>query len=1411
MSSVKGALKAAKAALDAQKYDDAITQAQTVLSLDSKNYFANLFLGRAFDKQGKPVDAAKAYNAATKIKPDEDQAWQGLRILYEGQGGKSVDDYITVSVRLAEIYADAEQLDKCSLVVDKLMAYVKANGTQTQYKRALAVHLPTSSIYPFLEGRLQHPSLTYTRLAEITEAEEKERVNTLIAERRTRLGARKEQVTADVKREVYGKSDLEGLYQNVIDWTSDHEVRRDYEERLLKRAYDTLVVVPTEEKKEKREQVAKLARGFVLIKHPYPLAWDIHLEWSDVESIGELDVGVLREYVEFFPDKGVAKVLKGYLSSDISPFPKPPPPPPPADDISDDDVGGGVSLSPTTWSAEDRLILMTDGLADAKSSVLAHRLLSEYYFHLEEFESVVETIRSGLKALSAESRQSGLKLQNDLDAMNTMLGTALVRYQSPRHHAEAKTLFNDILKRKPQFTPALIGVGLVLEEEEEYKQAIDYLTQALERDPTNTRVGVEAAWCRALNGDLEGGLKELERLLEKIEPEERDLRSETLYRIGKCQWDLDPLRANRKDRQGPYARFLASIRSNINYAPAYTMLGIYYADYAKDKKRARQCFQKAFELSPSEVEAAERLARSFADQGDWDIVEIIAQRVVESGKTRPPPGSKKKGFSWPYSALGVVQMNKQEYQQGIVSFLAALRISPDDYHSYVGLGESYHNSGRYNSAARTFNYAENPEDGVKVKKSGESWFTKYMLANVNRELGAYDDAITGYKAVLESKKQEFGVEIALLQTYLERAWHCIDTGFFGGAVDSAQQALNIASGIVEYLPQAFNLWKGVADACALYSVVQGKLATLPASQIKDLLENSFDLENYELFADVDGIGKRSLMFLTSADSSLSICITASILAQKRAISSCAHDIHAQAVSWYNLGWTEYRAHTCLEQPSSASDTNSKTKPLTKFLKASMRCFKRAIELEAGNPEFWNALGVVTTQLNPKVAQHALVRSLHLNERNVKAWTNLGVLYLLQKDHELAHQAFARAQSTDPDYAHAWLGEGLVALLWGDVKEALVHFTHAFEIGESGSSVVKKEYAAHAFDHLLAHPSALGNMLNLIQPIFALQQLHALTADDAPFEHLSALFNERIGDYESAGETLRKLCDKLEAEFEETESNTTMARFAHAKADLARNHLAAHDYTSAAEEASTALDLTSDTDETPMLAEIRHKIRLSARLTLGLANYYLQNMDDALLAFRKALEESDASPDVVCLLAEVLWAKGGENERAVAKEQLFECVERVPGHVGCVVLLGVMATLDDDDETIDAVRDELEGLRVNSSVSERDLIRVERVLEGMALLSTSTSSSSPSSPDANATLTDAQNSIALHPWKANGWMKLGREVDDGFPKDMALKTAEGNVPPRVGLGAEGLAKALAGTGRVGDAMRGVMVAPCYEYP
>ena len=1386
MSAIKAALKAAKQAIDAGDYDKAIDEAHKVLASDAKNYFGLLFLGRASEKQGRLEDAAKAYRSAAEAKPEDSQAWLGLCSLYEAQGQRKVDEYREAAVKTAEIFANADDRDRCQTTVDKVVAFAKQHGTRNQYKKALEVILPNSSLYDFLEGRIPRPSDTYIRLAEITEDDENQTIKQEIAARRTRIGARLGQVTADVKREVFNKTELEDLYQNVINWSSNDEIRRQYEEKLLERAYEALTVLKPEQKGPKLGQVLTLAEGMVIIRHPFQLAWNLVLESRDLDDLTDLDAGILRDYIELFPESGLGKILKGWLSSELSPFPY--------KLESEDDKQPQEQISP-----EDRLLLMTEGVTAVEKSPFAHRLVCDYYLHLEENEGAADTARAGLTAVANESSKLGMGLQNTKDAMNSVLATALVHYQAPRNHAEARRLFEDILKRKPKWTPALIGLGLIFEENEDYANAISFLSQALTEDSSNVRVGTELAWCRALNGGYTQAQEELETYLAEMkadDPRARDLRAQILYRIGICIWEIHTARAARKDRNGAYARFLSAIKANVNFAPAYTSLGIYYADYSKDKKRARQCFQKAFELSPAETLAAERLANSFADQGDWDIVEVIAQRVIDTGRARPPPGSKRKGLSWPYSALGVVQMNKLEYQQAITSFLAALRISPDDYQSYVGLGESYHNSGRYNSAMRTFNYALEPHDGMKLRITEERWFATYMLANVHRELGEYDEAIIGLQEVLSERSTEFGVLLSLLQTFVEKAESCLEAGLFGQAIESAQQAISTATTIVNDRPKAFNVWKAVGDACLIFSWVWSRLDDFPATELRQLLSLDQDSSMYDYLSEIDQVRvKPSTEEVNGERAHLADPLTMGILAYKRAISSCSHDIHAQAVAWYNLGWAEHRAYSCPDAKSGR-----------KYLKAAVRCFKRAIELEAGNAEFWNALGVVTTILNPKVAQHSFVRSLHLNELNAKVWANLGVLYLLQTDYELAHQAFGRAQSTDPSYGQAWIGEGHIAMLSGNSQESLSHFTHAFEISDSSSVISKQMYTMSTFDHLLNTPSASNDLTALVQPIFGSEQLQRQNPHDLPYQHLAALFLERVGNYSAAIQSLTRLCEVAEAEYEASESLAALARFAHAKSDLARNQLAAKDFESAVENAVTALDLSPDAGTSELDAEARSKLRLSSHLTAGLTNYYLHKSSDSIGMFKTALQESNDDAEVVCALVKVLWTQGGDEEKAVAREQLFECVERHPEHVASVTLLGNIAVLDDDQDTALAVRDDLLSLRTMDGISLGEQEQIETLLSALATLLPS----EDGEEDDDAELSVAQVAIMLNPDHPQAWNRLADLSGETSAANMVLKTAQKAVPPSGALEPKTLAKAFAGAGTIGDAQRAISLAPWEPY-
>ena len=1091
-----------------------------------------IFLGFALDKQSKCAEAEEAYVAATKLKVSDTQGWQGLIQLYEKQGSSKLSQYQLAALKLAEIYENLDDKYKCQDVVDKFLTFAKSQGTRMQHRRSLEMVLPTSPIYDYLEGRVPHPSHTYQIIAQITEFEEKERINKEIGERRTRLGAKVSQVTVEVKREVLHDSDLEELYTQIIDWTNDDEVRRQYEEKLLQRCFEALSVLPPgQEKDKKRANVFKLATDMVIIKNPYRLAWDVAIEWQDIESIQDLDPNMLREYCTLFPTSGLSQVLRGFMTSEISPFPPPPPviqPPSQApaasDESEDDDESGGATLDPTLVG-EDRLLVMADGMSDAHKSILAHRLMGEYYQYLDEHESVVELMRNGRRLVTEESNFTGMSFGNSSQAIVCLLGTALVFYQSPKNHPEAKALFDGLLTQNPTSTPALMGVGLIYEEEEDYLSAIDFLDRALERDPSNVRIQAEAAWVRALNGDYSKGKQNLEACLPSINPKDlrsRDLLAQTQYRVGVCIWNIDASRAARKGRGGAYSFFIAALKSNLNFAPAYTILGVFYADYAKDKKRARKCFQKAFELSPSEVHAAERLSKMFADQGEWELVGAVAQRVIDSGKVKFSPGSKKRGISWPFAALGVAELNKQDYAKSITSFQSALRIMPSDYHSWIGLGEGYHNSGRYMAAMKAFEHAEKFEHEIEQQKSGEVWFAKYMLANVKRELGEFDDATKGYKSVLLDRPAEFGVSIALVQTLVDSAWYDIDKGLFGQAAERATETIQVALSFKQITMDAFNTWKALGDACAVFSWIRSRIRYFPHEDMRQILVAGDHEAAYGIFADVDGV-ETDVSFSKESDPgdgkaglNLTACLHYAILCYKRAIHTSAHDTHAQAVAYYNLGWIEYRAHVCL--------CETLKKRSTRYLKTAVRCFKRAIELEAGNSEFWNALGVATSELNPKVSQHSFVRSLFLNERSAQTWTNLGALYLLQNDVQLANDAFTRAQSTDPEFPHAWVGQGLIALMTDNAKEAKLLFTHAMEISESASLIVKRQYSQSVFDQILASQT-VSNISDLVQPLLALKQLQTMVPSDRVYQHLSALFSERIQNISSAMDTLDSICAK----------------------------------------------------------------------------------------------------------------------------------------------------------------------------------------------------------------------------------------------------------------------------------------------
>jgi superkiller protein 3 len=193
-----------------------------------------------------------------------------------------------------------------------------------------------------------------------------------------------------------------------------------------------------------------------------------------------------------------------------------------------------------------------------------------------------------------------------------------------------------------------------------------------------------------------------------------------------------------------------------------------------------------------------------------------------------------------------------------------------------------------------------------------------------------------------------------------------------------------------------------------------------------------------------------------------------------------------------------------------------------------------------------------------------------------------------------------------------------------------------------------------------------------------------------------------------------------------------------------------------------------------------------------------------------LTETKSAPDVVCALAQVLWAKGGARERKVAKEQLFEAFSASAGakegsnmNISPVLMLGAMAVIEQppDLNTAKVVYEELLSIQLRKGLPKNSLDEIHLIL---GAIEDTIFATKPA-----AKQFAAQRSIMLLPGSPDSWARLADVSEpgtDAAPATMALRLASRMVPPRGIVSAARLARAFARTGNVADAQRAIMIKP-----
>ncbi|KAI3608067.1 antiviral protein [Moniliophthora roreri] len=1292
MSIVKTKLKNARDSIGKKDYNAAKNFALQVLDFEPDNYNANVFLGLASLELGEYDASEQAYNKATETQPEQLLAWQGLSKFYERR--EEWDKYGEVLHRLMDIYGQSNDATKCGETLQKYINLRREHGSPSEVIDALSLFLPDSPYYQVLSSLplpdATAPTSTTTfivqtsihdilmvleEIIELIEKQEETYVKKEFEKRRTRLGAGSpDKIRKEIGREVWGSSRLPSLYEEILNHpkTSD-TLRREIDSKLLRYKLKYLYSLPPSDspedpKRKVANEVAEIIRGVVILKIPDELAWTLVLDGKDVETVEEYDYSLLRQFVELFPDRPLSALFRGYF------------------------VYMGISLTGDNGSETEGDALHEDRDAgydmvleaySSTDSLLATRITAEIYKIETDYNNAIQISEKGLQRVCKFESDNTTSLPRVKLGFKVILASSCVHHFPPKHHQRASILIDEILQVSPNNIPGLMGRGYILEQKKKWKEAgemFERITRLLPDDLFDgLRAREEYAWCVSQAGDLRSGishLREVLNALNEIEGSEQD-RARCHWRLGRCHWDLSG-----EGRGEAYKCFIAALKCDSAYAPAFTSLGIYYTEHASppDPTRASKCFQKAFELDSRESDAARRLAQGFADEQDWDLVEVVARRTIE-GEGGPEGTIGKDASSasgrllptnvWAYKALGIVELTHRNYVSAISSLQVALRAEPEDHLMWLRLGEAYYRSGKHTAALKALSRAH--------ELNREDWMCQYYIAEVYRQLGQYQQAIDQLQSILSSRDPELCALVSLAQTYLNLGREELNDVFVARAEESFRLSIRTSFEAIK-ISTGFRavLWKIIADALYFLGMSTSFCDEIAISGV--VLEAAQILEG-EISSRLAGI-------ISSPSTSLEAPLTPitllelAVMGYDHRITLGSSENAAVGSAWYDLAiglrsLAEKLAHGTRRESAESQ---------------AIKCLTEAIRACPMVDDHWIALGDANFVQQPKTAQHAYVRALEINSKNATTWTNLGLLYFYHNDYELANEAFYRAQSSDPDYSLAWLGQALLASASGHEPGAIAILEHA--VGLVGFvPEADYQYAFKGFSRL-KDVKGISTSDAFIPAFFVLDRYCKSRPDDAAALHLFGLVCERINQPDLAVKWIQKAISILEASYEESEDSEIERQFAIAHCNIGRLKLSLGDLGGALESFESALGLLPEDEN-----EEQHiLLRAQAQFGSGIAQFRHNDLETALSCFESSLETAQGNPavrgEVTVLLAQALWAIGTDDTKELAKTKLLECISEDPENLTAINTLAAMGILTDDDSLVDAALLEILALPID---------------------------------------------------------------------------------------------------------------------
>uniref|UniRef100_T1IWR9 Tetratricopeptide repeat protein 37 n=1 Tax=Strigamia maritima TaxID=126957 RepID=T1IWR9_STRMM len=676
-------------------------------------------------------------------------------------------------------------------------------------------------------------------------------------------------------------------------------------------------------------------------------------------------------------------------------------------------------------------------------------------------------------------------------------------------------------------------------------------------------------------------------------------------------------------------------------------------------EKCQRCYKKSFAINPNDKHVAMALSDLYAQMGmEKENVELLTTVTSNDNK-------------WALIRLGYCHYKEENLSAAIKSLQKALSIDNKDSHCWEYLADCYMKRGSYTAALKSYTRA--------LELNPDSIYCYYQMAEIRQLLQDYENAANEYRVILNMDP----TYIPALKGYgvvkLLEANYYFDECLPGLAKDCNAKAIEIFSNhlsicqfvnlsICQFVnlsidvnlsftravllqPNLSCLWKLLGDACTL---------------TRRIPPESCQFEIDQEFVTKANVGNKTLRKEQLLD--------LGTRCYRQALS-----LHQSDELWHDIAMNYHY------QAMYATDVNEKQK----LFNHSLLAIKKALALNPQHFAHWSALGIVAVSKLPTkfsmanvsthswlknfaLAQHAFIKSIKVEENNPDAWTNLGLIYLLHDNVELAHKAFSTAQTLDPSHIKCWIGMAMIAEKIGHL-EAMDLFRHTTSLGYHGQSAlgyahwVAQVLLDEKIDKRVKVKFWQENMASLPTPSDCLVKYTGNVTDDPQAFNTLGIFLEREKLFSLACQAFERAIGLLEKT-----KTKDVARLDFVRSNYARVLCSRGKYKSSAEQ----FLLVKNPD-------------FNSQCGLALAFYKSQCNEESIQAYEAAIHwfaktDSEKS-DVFVAMAAVAYRM---NNVEAAKQLLFQSFELRPPSVYGIFSLCAIGLLLDDSNLIDAATTEM---------------------------------------------------------------------------------------------------------------------------